>query len=76
MDDIVGKYEDGDFVVQCPHLRSIDGSVYVSKKVPEIVNVLVGSTKSFEHHKITHDYKHNLPIPLGSVSRKILEIIL
>ena len=73
MEDIRAKYE-GDFVLQCPHLSSIDGTVYISKKVPELVSVLVGSTKSFEHHKITHDndHKHNLPIPLGSVFRKIL----
>ena len=71
LEDILAKYE-GDFVLQCPHLRSIDGIVFVSKRVPELVSVLVGSTKSFEHHKITHDndHKHNLPIPLGSVFRK------
>ena len=67
LEDILTKYEDGDFVVQCPHMRAIDGSVFVTKKVPEHVNVLVGSTKSFEHHKITHDYKHKLQIPLGTV---------
>ena len=71
LEDIRVKYEDGDFVVQCPHMRSIDGAVFVFKKeVPENVNVLIGSTKSFDHHKITHDYKHILQIPLGSVLRK------
>ena len=72
MEAICAKYEDGDFVVQCPHMRAIDGAVFVSKKVPEIINVLIGSTKGFEHHKITHDYKHKLQIPLGTVSKKNL----
>eukprot|EP00093_Oithona_nana_P001487 01487.XXX_1108_1821_1 [CDS] Oithona nana genome sequencing. len=69
LEDILAKYE-GDFVLQCPHLSSIDGTVYISKKVPELVSVLVGSTKSFEHHKITHDndHKHNLPIPLAKLN--------
>eukprot|EP00093_Oithona_nana_P000112 00112.XXX_814_345_1 [CDS] Oithona nana genome sequencing. len=49
-------------------MRAIDGAVFVSKKVPEIINVLIGSTKGFEHHKITHDYKHKLQIPLAQLN--------
>ena len=68
MEDIIADNKEGDFVVQCPDLGTLDGIVSISKDTPEDVDVLVGSTKNFDHHKIKYnDTKNNLQIPMAKL---------
>ena len=55
----------GVFLVQCPGLSFIDGYFLVYKEVPENVNVLLGSTKDFEHIVIKRERGNNLKVPMG-----------
>ena len=55
----------GQFLVQCPPLGALDGQISIQKDFDEEVNILIGTTKDFEHFKILR-YGDKLKLPKGT----------
>merc|ERR1711976_233943 len=57
----------GQFLVQCPPLGPLYGQISIQKHFDEEVNILIGTTKDFEHFKILR-YGDNLKLPKAKLN--------
>ena len=71
-DDVLKDVVDdsGQLLVECPSLggpgQLFTGKVWIHKDSHEDVCLLLGSTKSFEHHKVPYlEAKTNMELPMG-----------
>lgn len=52
LDDIA--IDNGQFLVECPPLGVLDGEISIQRDFQEKVDILLGSTKKFEHFRLHH----------------------
>ena len=71
LEDVVN--DSGQLLVECPSLggpgQLFTGKVWIHKDSHEDVFLLLGSTKSFEHHKVPYlEAKTNMELPMGEIN--------
>ena len=75
LEDVVN--DSGQILVECPSLggpgQLFTGKVWIHKDSHEDVCLLLGSTKSFEHHKVPYlEAKTNMELPMGEINLFLL----
>ena len=68
LEDVVD--DSGQLLVECPSLGGLfTGKVWIHTDSHEKVFLLLGSTKSFEHHKIPYlEAKTKMELPMGDIN--------